>query len=82
MMAIYQTTPPPPFSGHDPILARDAVGETHLLSVTDHPADMVTMFDDEIVRIMAPRAAIELAVILIEKAGKHFPAAGAQGWRQ
>ena len=45
-------------------------------SVTDHPAGMVTMFDDEIVRTMAPRAAIELAVMLIEKAGKHFPAAG------
>jgi hypothetical protein len=82
MMAIYQTTPPPPFSGHDKISARDDVGAEHLLSVTDHPADMVTMFDDEIVRIMAPRAAIELAVILIEKAGKHFPIAGAQGWRQ
>jgi hypothetical protein len=81
MMAIDQTTPPPPFSSHDPILARDAVGADHLLSVTDHPADMVTIFDDEIVRIMAPRAAIELAVILIEKAGKHFSAAGSQGWR-
>jgi hypothetical protein len=75
------TTPPPPFSGHGPILACDVVGQKHLLSVTDHPADMVTMFDDEIVRIMAPRAAIELAVMLIEKAGKHFPVAGPQGWR-
>jgi hypothetical protein len=82
MMAIDQTTPPPPFSGHDPILAGDDVGAAHLLSVTDHPADMVTMFDDEIVRIMAPRAAIELAVMLMEKAGKHFLAAGSQGWRQ
>jgi hypothetical protein len=82
MMAINQTTTPPPFSGHDPILARDDVGAEHLMSVTDHPAGMVTMFDDEIVRIMAPRAAIESAVMLIEKAGKHFSAGGSQGWRQ
>jgi hypothetical protein len=79
-MSIDQTTPP--FSGHDPISARDDVGAEHLLSVTDHPADMVTMFDDEMVRIMAPQAAIMLAVLLIEKAGKHFPAATREAWER
>jgi hypothetical protein len=43
---------------------------------------MVTMFDDEMVRIMAPQAAIMLAVLLIEKAGKHFPAATREAWER
>jgi hypothetical protein len=48
------------------ILSHDEEGREHHLVVTDHPHGLVSLFDDEMRRTMAPAAAIELAVRLIQ----------------
>jgi hypothetical protein len=48
---------------HHPLTRRRGQGD---LVVTDHPHGLVSLFDDEMRRTMAPAAAIELAVRLIQ----------------
>lgn len=47
------------------ILSRDQDGTEHRLHVADHPAGLVSIADDQQVRILAPCDAIALAVALI-----------------
>ena len=57
------------------IPARDSDGAEHLLGVVDHPAGAITVYDAEIVRILAPAAAVELVLALLHALGKRVPAA-------
>jgi len=43
------------------------------IGVVDHPAGLVSLFDDEFRRTLAPSAADELAVRLIHDAAPHYP---------
>lgn len=56
------------------ILSRDRDGTERRLGVVDHPAGLVTLYDDDMVRILHPAAAVELALALIHATKGHFRA--------
>jgi hypothetical protein len=51
------------------ILSRDVDGNEHALHVTDRPAGMISIADDEIIRILAPNAAVALVLELLQALG-------------
>ena len=61
-----------PAGGNPPILSRDPDGTEHMLLVVDHPHGMVSLFDAEMRRTLAPAAAIELALALIHATRGHY----------
>ena len=58
---------------HGNILSRDQDGNEHLLSVFDHPAGVVRIADDQMVRIMSPRAAVALVLELVHAMCAYLP---------
>jgi hypothetical protein len=54
------------------ILSRDLDGNEHPLAVADHPAGLVSLFDEEMHRTLHPAAAIDLAICLIQSTRGHF----------
>jgi hypothetical protein len=55
------------------ILSRDLDGNEHLLSVTDHPAGLISIFDGEVVRFLSPSATAVLVMELIHAMGSYLP---------
>jgi hypothetical protein len=51
------------------ILSRDVDGNEHALHVDDRPAGMISIADDEIIRILAPNAAVALVLELLHALG-------------
>jgi hypothetical protein len=44
--------------GNSAIVSRGQDGTEHLLSVADHPAGMVSIADDEVIRLLSPCATL------------------------
>ncbi len=55
------------------ILARDRDGKEHLLIVVDHPAGLISISDEEIVRILTPAATVALILELVHRLGSYVP---------
>jgi hypothetical protein len=54
------------------ILSRDLDGNEHLLSVADHPAEMISISDGEVVRVLSASAAAALVMELIHAMGSYL----------
>jgi len=62
------------------ILARDEVdGEEHYLQVLKHPSGLMILRDDQISRVMAPSAALDLCLQLVSALGDEPPAVEGAG---
>jgi hypothetical protein len=57
------------------ILSRDVDGNEHVLHVADRPPGMILITDDEIIRVMAPNAAVALVLELLHALGRPISAA-------
>ena len=58
------------------ILARDQDGTEHWLIVADHPAAMISISDDEMIRIMSTSGTVELVLALLHALGSYVPDRG------
>jgi hypothetical protein len=56
------------------IVSRDQDATEHLLHVADHPAGLISLTDDEMIRILTPAATVALIAALLDALGSHVPA--------
>jgi hypothetical protein len=62
-----------PAPSQSAIPSRGPDGTEHLLAVAEHPAGMISISDDEILRILSPSATAALVLELIHAMGSSLP---------